>query len=77
MDPIRHLDSSCSSYSVAESASCSAPWRLDGADNALILMFVTLFIGRTGFPLVIKLGGADCKERVWMCGSGNDVGEVS
>lgn len=74
----RVLDSSCSSNSADESASSSAASRVEGADRARVLLVFGGLLGWTGLTLVRKLGGADCRDRVWVwvwvSGSGNVVG---
>lgn len=77
IDPARCLGSSCSSYSIEAKASCSAASRVDGADNVLVLLLLTLLMGWMGFTLVLKLGGADWSERVRVWGSGSTVGTCS
>lgn len=71
------FESSWSSYSSNTKVSCSAPSSVEGADNARVLLLVTLLTGWIGFTLVLKLGGADCSERVWIWGSGSTVATCS
>lgn len=42
IDPNWYFDSSCSAYSIEAKASCSAASRADGADNARVLLLVTM-----------------------------------